>query len=523
MRQGFLYSLLAFFVSCFLMSPGVWWPDSLNAYIQGVVGVYGSAQPPLLAILSRLLYKFFHGPLPLFLFCNALYFGGIGLFVFYHVKHKIIAPLLYFLIVFFPLTLANIAVIQTETIQLSILALLIPFILIMKDSAGKLKTALFFVSIILLGLFYHLRYEAVIISLILSYSLWYAYLGSHKLKVPVFAIATVILISFSGNIVFKKVINGKEISSEMSYSLLVADIAAISAESGKNYIPDYCWKDFLNENEKNVGKITYGYLNWKGSFYSYIFNVDPAVGLFAYPPLLENKSNLVIKWLKTVSSHPIYYMKYKLTYFTYLLTNEYFNMGLWSGINDSKESRAKIEIELNDDVKNFILNNKERFTYRNGNLVYTAPLGIITDSEIKELVKLVGERRKDDVVWMKWYSNISSSDYRNVNPYCEKTLQPFYEICKQWGKFFCCLLPYFIIMLMLPILFFKVMKRSANNFFFFMLCGCGVLHLMMRMIFLTDSVFRFGLISLIFLYYAVVLLIGELIIRKFKVSFSFEN
>jgi len=508
--SSFVFSLIVTFI---LLYPGVWWPDSLNAFIQQKTGVYGAAQPPLLALLCGITSKIASSSYPLFLFFAVIYLGGLTWLVFNYIKDNRLATSLYFILSFFPLTFAAIGVVQTETLQMACLNLFVPACIFAERFQQPQRIIVHAIGFALLLLFSLARYENTILCIPLSYLWAYGTIGVHCRKTIKRTIITVILIQIIAAGVLRLTGIDDRLKSEMQLSLLVCDIAAISVEANKNYVPDFCWQKYLPENEKTVQKIAQGYYGWKGAFYSYTFSVDPAVGLFGYNNY-DRRFELYSVWFKTVFKNPYYYLLYHTKLFAYLLLNDYFNMGLYSGVHDSKESRSKLLVEYNKEVEEFIKKHDKRFLYKNKGLFFNESGIAITTEEKIDLKKLVPIRRESDVIWMQWYSNIPSTTYTRINPAIEKILIPASDFLRHWFWFFCTLAPYCVLLFLIGVYACLKLQPSENRFYILLFSACGLLHIAMRFIFLTDTVFRFGLLALAFLLLVVPIFTAELLEQK---------
>lgn len=506
MKLPLLYFLMAIAITCFLLAPGVWWGDSLNAYIQGVSGIYGAAQPVFMALFLKCTRFFLPGSLLPFLFFIVLYFGGFALLVFDLIKHRFIAPVLFFSLSFCPLLSANIGVIQTESFQLALLAAFIALTILFNKYEGEHRKKYFAGLVVLLAMFSLVRYDTLHISLLLSYWLGFTLVKKHNRKVVFITIGLFLMFKISASFLDSIVNIPQELKPEMRNSLLVADIAAISAQSKTNYIPDYCWQPVIPATERTVEKIIYGQNNWSNSFYSYIYNIDPSVGLFTYSTT-SHTAELFMTWFKVVTKHPFLFFKYHATVFSYLAFNDNFNMGIWSGLKDSHVNHSRLLIEKSEAVDSFLVKHN-RFAYREGNLFFDKDYKPITQQEENALLQLVGNRRGADVVWMKWYSYIPAKTYNTANPLAEKFVNPFFEFFKWRFKWLCFLALYFLTLV--AFLFYSPwLKPGYYRFTYIILCSCGILHLLLRLLILTDPVYRFGMLTILFAFFAFVILVAD--------------
>ncbi len=496
-----------------LLSPGVWWGDSLNAYIQGIVGQYGSAQPPLLALLCNISRFFVSGSILLFSICVSLFYFGLYLMATSSIRDKRFSYLLFFLFGFWPILLANIAVIQTEAIQLGLLSSYIPLVIIFSKYNGRYRWMFFLLLTVMLLLFSLLRYDSLPVTILLAYWQAYSFYKQHKRKTVLLTLSLlIVLYVFKGGVESSVGIEkGARIA--MSNSLLVTDIAAISALSQHNYIPEYCWQDYLPNSERNIEKVHYGLKNWGNSFYSYIYNIDPSVGLFKYD-IGDRDSDLKQKWLTVVFNHPLLYLRFHSTSFFYFLSNDNFNMGFWSGLKDAKATKTQIAIEKTAMVDSFLEKHSNRFSYSNGSIVLYNDEYPINSTEELDLLSLVPTRRKADVQWMKWYSSIPASIYVNEHRLSNKYIDPFFEKFKNRDRSLSFLGFYFFSLIFLFAFFRKSIQDSYLRFSFFILCFCGIIHIGERFIFITDPVYRFGIISVLFLFQAILLLVGQLLSKQ---------
>jgi hypothetical protein len=294
---------------------------------------------------------------------------------------------------------------------------------------------------------------------------------------------------------------------DMRNSLLVADLAAISASTGINYVPDFCWQPHLPPQERTVRKFIYGRENWKNSFYSYIYNVDPSVGLFQYNTSAFT-AELSAAWLNAVARHPVAWLQYHGGEFWNLLTNHYFNMGLWSGLRTSHRNNAALALEKTGTVDSFLETHSTRFSYKNGSIVLEDDSRPITPAEENALLALAGESRQQDVLWMKWYSHVPRRVYNVTNYAAEDFVEPFFESFR-WNLKYLSILATYLVLLFLLLFLRSWIFDSFYKFSFTILCVCGILHLFIRFFFLTDPVFRFGILSVLFTFFAIIILIAD--------------
>ncbi len=507
MKLPLLYFSIAITLTCFLLAPGVWWGDSLNAYIQSVSGIYGAAQPVFMALFLKCTRFFLPGSLLPFLIFVTLYFAGFALLIFYLIKNKYLAPVLFFSFSFCPLLFANIGVIQTESFQLALLSAFIALTVLFYRYEGVHRKKYFAGLVVLLGLFSLVRYDTLHISLLLSYWLGYTWVKKHNRKVIFITAGLFFIFKISATFLDSLVNIPQELKPEMRNSLLVADIAAISAQSKTNYIPDYCWQPVIPNKERTVEKIIYGQNNWSNSFYSYIYNIDPSIGLFTYSTS-SHTEELFMTWFKVVAKHPFLFFKYHLTVFSYLVFNDNFNMGIWSGLKDSHVNHSRLLIEKNEAVDSFLVKHSNRFAYRNGNLFFDKDDTPITPKEENALLQLAGNRRAADVVWMKWYSYIPAKTYNTANSIAEKYVNPSFELFKWYFRGLCMLAPYFLA-LVIFLFYAPWLKRGYYRFTYILLCCCGIVHLLLRLLILTDPVYRFGMLTILFAFFAFVILVAD--------------
>ena len=495
------------------LAPGVWWGDSLNAYIQGVVGQYGSAQPPLFALLCNVSRVFFPGSMLLFSLCISLYYLGFFLMSIFSFREKSIAYMLFFLLGFWPILLANVAVVQTEAIQLGLLSSYIPLVIIFSKYNGRYKWMYFGLLMLMLLLFSLLRYDSIPVTILLAYWQAFSLYKQHKLKTLLLSLSLLIGI-FVVKVGLESYVGiDSKSKNAMSNSLLVADVAAISAYAHQNYIPEYCWQNYLPDEERDIEKVQYGLKNWGNSFYSYIYNIDPSVGLFKYD-IGDRDSDLKQKWLTVVFNHPLLYLRFHSTSFFYFLSNDNFNMGFWSGLKDAKATKTQIAIEKTAKVDSFLEKHSNRFSYSNGSIVLYNDEYPINSTEELDLLSLVPARRKADVQWMKWYSSIPASIYVNEHKLSNGYIEPFFEQFKSRARLFSFLGFYFFSLIFLFAFFRKSIQDSYLRFSFLVLCCCGIIHIGERFIFITDPVYRFGIISVLFLFQAILLLVGQLLSKQ---------
>jgi len=510
MRKGIVWFLLVFAAYCVMLCPGVWWPDSLNAFIQQKTGLYGAAQPPLLAFICGFSSMVMPTPLPLFLSFTLLYTGGLAYMVFAYIKNRVLAPVLYLTMSFFPLTFASIGVVQTETLQVACLAAFVPLTLCVRKGTRSGKVLCSIAAAFLLLLFVLARYESLILSIPLAYLLVDSIFDKQRVKIVAGTLLLVVGLQFSAIGLQRYVGVSDRLKTEMQLTLLVNDLAAISVESNQNFVPEYCWQDYLPQTEKTIESIAKGYYGWKGAFYSYTFSVDPAVGLFK-SNIYEHRSKLIATWISVVTSHLHYYLWYHTKLFVYLITNDYFEMGLWSGIKDSGEIKSRLVVEDTVAAKQFVELHSNRFYYTDQTVYFRDSNFPINDDEFANLCKLVSSRRQGDVVWMKWYSNVPTAVFANKSKVAETVLLPLFSFLRTWFRFFCTQAPYVLLLFVMFCYSWRKIKQSENRFYILVLCGCGLAHIAMRFVFLTDTVFRFGLLALVFLLLAMPLLLSEIL------------
>ncbi|HLP50943.1 MAG TPA: hypothetical protein VK154_08665 [Chitinophagales bacterium] len=506
MIRSLPYLIFALVTCCFLLAPGVWWGDSLNAYIQTVTGVYGTAQPIFMALFLGITGAILPGTLIPFLVFILLFYGGLALFVFRFVRNSYLAAAAFLCIGFFPPFLANIGVVQTETLQLAVLSLFVAATLAFYSYTGKWRWLFFTGLVCLLTVFSVVRYDTPQVSLLLSYWLAYTFIRKHNRKVAGITILLFVFFKLASLYLDNTAKIEQSLRAEMRNSLMVTDIAAISAQSKINYVPDYCWQPYLPSSERTVEKIAYGQDHplWRYAFYSYIYSIDPSLGLFCYNTRTHT-ADLFFTWVKVVFKHPFLFAKYHLRVFFYLVFNDFYNMGILSGLKDAYINRAALNVEKTEDVRSFLERHRSRFNYNEGKLYLAQDNVPISVAEEKELLKLVDSRRASDVSWMKWYSAVPLKTYTTVNPIAQKYMNPFFEWFRKWMRPFCFIFPYFLLLLtLLPL--YRWIKPGYYRFTFFVLCGCGILHLLLRIFILTDPVYRFGMITILFSFFAVILL-----------------
>ncbi|MBS1618772.1 MAG: hypothetical protein JST76_09655, partial [Bacteroidetes bacterium] len=254
-NTNIIYLLIAIGVTFYFLSPGVWWGDALNTYIQGVSGNYGSAQPILINLIFNVTRHIYPGSLIVFSICIIGYLTGFYLMVFGLVRHRIWAPVIFFCFSFYPSLYANIGVLQTEAVQLTMLALYIPLTIRLYQAQGWGKWLLFAVSCVSLTVFSLIRYDTTHLVLIMSYGLCYSLFRRHSIK-TVGTTMTILAAIYCLGIGLKHTVDLPDDSdATMKNALLVTDIAAISAESGQNYIPEYCWRSYLEPGERSVARL----------------------------------------------------------------------------------------------------------------------------------------------------------------------------------------------------------------------------------------------------------------------------
>ena len=256
-----------------LFAPGFWGADALNGYIQAVVGQYSSTQPVFLAFICSVTSHFYQGSLPIFLGCIIFYFLGFALMVYSNIPNKTIAFLLFLVCGFCPLLLASVTVIQTESIQLSVLAIFSPATMLLYNYKGKYRRLLFFLLSLLLCAFWLVRHDTLLVSVLLTYWLCFTILGSNNFKTVIFTCVLLCLFCITSYVLDISLGFNRTCKTEMRNALLITDVAVISAKTNTNYIPEYCWQSYLPSKEHDLEKINYGLREWKYSFFSYLYLV----------------------------------------------------------------------------------------------------------------------------------------------------------------------------------------------------------------------------------------------------------
>ncbi len=496
---------------CFwLLAPGVWLPDAINAYIQSSTGVFGSAQPVAFALLCSLSLHIYPGSLPIFLFCTTLFYYGMAVFIFKNVPSLKLSIPLFILLGFWPVLFANIGVVQTEAVQLALLSFFIANTYLLHGYNGRYRSGLLAIQILALILFGLVRYDSLLVMLLLGYWLGYTWYKKHGWK-PVLQTTGILCLFFMLKTTADNYA-GIDTSqrAQMSSSLLVVDLAAISAESGTNYIPDYCWQDYLIPEERSVEKIQYGFTYWKYAFYSYMYNVDPSVGLLRYHNA-EHNSNVRTRWLKVVAMHPWLYLKFHARSFWYFLICDYFQMGFENGLRDSHKSLARITgIEKSPALDAFLAKHGNRFSYDGKDLLLISDSYPITAEEEAGVNTLLSSRRLGDVRWMKWYSEIPAQVYVQPHKMSDRYVDPAFDFFKARFRIFAFMGGYFFGLILLLAVFVRRFRDRYIRFTFITLCVAGILHIGMRFIFITDPVFRFGIISVLLLFFAFVLVVANI-------------
>ncbi len=505
-----IYLFIAIGAAFYLLAPGVWWGDTLNNYIHGISGQYGSAQPILIDLIFNMTRQIYPGSLIVFSGCIIAYFTGFYLMVFGLIRHRIWAPVLFFSFSFYPSLFSNIGVLQTEAIQLATVALFIPLTIRLYQSDVFGRRILFAILCVCLAVFSLIRYDTIHLVLIMSYGLCYSLYRRHGTKTIA---TTAILLGgiYLTGIILKHSVNLPDDSdATMKNALLVTDIAAISAESGHNYVPDYCWRTYLGPEERSVGRLQTGLRTWRNAFFSYIYNIDPSIGVFTFD-IQEHEADLKSRWWHTILSNPGHYIHYHLLMFGYLIDNDNFNMGLWSGLKDSHVNHTRIQLERTPSVDTFLARHDGRYAYANGYLELVQDQVMISDSERASLCRLVEPRREADVQWMVWYSHIPRSLYMTRNERAEKYVEPFMEWYMKHFRWLSCILPFAVALLLLLVWGRRRIPADYLRVVFILICVGGLLHLSLRALVITDSVFRFGILAVFLSFFAMIMLAGAIL------------
>ena len=498
------HALSGIIISFILLAPGLWGGDALNAYIQGVTGKYASAQPVFLAFICSLTHHLYQGALPVFLGCISLYFLGFSFFLFHFIHNRARATLLFYILCFYPPLIANIGVVQTETIQIGVLSAFIPLTILLYYQKTKFRWLLFLLLSILLCCFSLVRYDTLPVTLALAYWLAYALFRKHCWKGVVVTAGLVILFHLTGLFLNTALRFNKNCKEEMRNAILTTDIAAISVQCNVNYIPACCWKTYLLSEEKNLNRIHNRGPQWKDDFFSYLFNIDPSIGVFTYNTTGHSQA-IIRAWIKAVTEHPFVYFRVRLKNFITFLCNYNFNQSFESGIRYNGQNLARLAVGKSDSVHAFLTKHGNRFKYDNGDLILYKDETPVTAKEKHDLQMLVSNKRHSDVDWMEHYSRISSRVYTANNSITHYILEPYFEIIKKILNYLLSLFLCFICLL-ISVFFRKKIKHPFLRFSFLMLCFCGIVNILQRFFTITDPIFRFGMISVIFLFFSFIIL-----------------
>ncbi|MBS1618793.1 MAG: hypothetical protein JST76_09760 [Bacteroidetes bacterium] len=225
----------------------------------------------------------------------------------------------------------------------------------------------------------------------------------------------------------------------------------------------------------------------------------------------EHEADLRSRWWHTVISHPWLYIRYHLLMFGYLVDNENFNMGLWSGLRDSHVNHAHILLERTPSVDSFLSQHRGRYAYTDGYLELEQDDSVISSAESVSLCRLVEPRREADVRWMVWYSNIPRSVYMVRNERAEKYVEPFMQWYMSHFRWLSCIFPF---ALALPALLIWGRRRIADRYLrgvFILICIGALLHISLRALVITDPVFRFGVLTVFLTFYAMTILAGAIL------------
>lgn len=510
------HALSGIFITCLLLAPGFWGGDALNAYIQGVTGKYASAQPVFLAFIFSNTHNFYQGALPFFLLCIALYFGGFSFLLFHFIKDRVRATLLFYILCLYPPLFANIGVVQTETFQIAVLSVFIPLTIMLYSQKSLLKWLMFVFLSILLCSFSLVRYDTLPVTIILAYWLVYTILKKHSIKTFIVTISLAISFYFAGFLLDTALGYNKNCKNEMRNAMMISDIAAISVKSNINYIPYYCWRNYLPPKDKTLNRINNRDIQWKDDFFSYLFNNDPSTGLFTYNTT-KHSQDLIRTWSRVIFNHPFIYLQYRLKNFLTFLFNYNFNQTLWGGINYTNQNLTKINIDRLDLVDFFLKKHGNRFKYYNGSLILYKDDTPINTEEKNDLLLLINDKNASNITWMEHYSQIPRRVYNTKNLITHYITAPYFETIKKVFVFFVSI---FICLVSLIIIIYyrKKVKHPFLRFSFLILCSSGIINIVQRFFTITDPIFRFGIISIIFLFFSFIILISN-----YKETVSYNN
>ena len=84
---------------------------------------------------------------------------------------------------------------------------------------------------------------------------------------------------------------------------------------------------------------------------------------------------------------------------------------------------------------------------------------------------------------------------------------PVFEIVKKVLNYFLSVIICFICLL-ISVFFRKKIKYPFLRFSFIMLCLGGIVHILQRFFTITDPIFRFGMISILFLFFSFIILVS---------------
>jgi len=493
-----------------LFGPGFWGPDALNGYIQSITKQYSSTQPVFLAFICSLTNPLLPGALPIFLIVALLYFSGLALLLFIKIPNRWLASFLFFCLSFWPQLIGHIAVVQSEEMQLGLLSLFIALTIVLY-SAIRYRYILFAVNTLLLLCFWLVRHDTALIAVLLSYLLSYSFFKVHSYKVVGAMILMIGFFMLTDGALDSVLHFNTKCKQEMKNALMIADLAGISLDSKVDYVPDYCWQPYVPEVERTIEKFRVTQ-RWERSYFSYLFNVDPTVGIFTYNTT-DYTSDIFHVWWKTVFSHPYTYLKIHLKYFVYFLSETNFQASLYDGVSYSKVNNSKLEIDYSEAVTKFLRAHNDRFKYINGCIIYYNDDRKINQSEENDLMLLVDQRRSRDVKGMVHYSQIPSKIYNTRNTLTENYVLPFFNLFQDRMKIFSCIFLYFIASVVS--LFFRnnIRDKYLRLAFTILIC-CGLINVIQRFLVFTDPIFRFGVISLLFWIFAWVILLSEYYRRK---------
>lgn len=302
--------IIIFLVNVCTLWPGVMSPDATWQYTAARNGFYSDHHPPLMSFVWRYLDMLYPGPASMFVLHLSLLYIASGIFIwlFKNSRFKwwyVVYPVL-------PSILAYTALIVKDT------GFTFSYLL-----SGAILTALcmhrvkryrsLLLSIICLLLFYGtaVKFQAKFILIFFTFAVSYCACNYQITLKTLMMSITLFTLIFGGVLQVNSILVPKTQEAHSWQYVKAYDLSAISIELNTPLYPD-CIKNQLNF---DFGKIKQAFL---------VREIDPLV--FTKPALIEKVKDDVERaqvwdyWFKTITEHPILYLKSRLKLFSYNLT-----------------------------------------------------------------------------------------------------------------------------------------------------------------------------------------------------------